>query len=213
MEKLPKKASHPEIKGLMVLAISLFFSLCLLSFNEGNPSENWLGLVGYYIAFTFLYLFGLCSYLIIAYLGWMGWECLCSNKPLKIGINHLYFSIFIVSSCFLLNLLAEMQPIENPLIRSHIYTESFLIGVPYPHKIFRCYLGGAPLYHLYKDLSFNLEHLLSNTGILLTFTLTSLISFILFTNLRMKILIKGIIEFFKETKHFGKKIIRDLIPT
>ncbi|MBI3211355.1 MAG: DNA translocase FtsK 4TM domain-containing protein [Simkania negevensis] len=205
------KEKHPEIKGLILLASSAFLFLSLVSFTFGAPKENWLGLIGYYSAYSLLYLFGLPSYFALAYAGWIGWKLLLSHTLEGLGIKTLYFSLFLLSICLLLNLFAETHQIENSLIRSHIYKETFSSGFPYFHRVHRYNFGGALLYYLYRDLPLcNLQKLLSNMGVFLTFSITGIISFILFTNTRLLPLIKKTGCFLIEVKNFFLHLIADL---
>jgi len=63
-----------EVKGLLLLGFSLLLLLSLLSFHIEDHSKNWLGLVGWGLGFAFNYLFGLTSYLILIFAGWLGWQ-------------------------------------------------------------------------------------------------------------------------------------------
>ena len=208
-----KKNVHPEIKGLLTLAGSLLFFLCLLSFVHGSPKENWLGMIGYGVGLSFLYTFGLSAYLIALYLGWMGWKLLTNTSSHRFGMKSLYFVMGVLSLSILLNLYAESGHLANTFIETHTYSEIYLISYPYPHKISRFNLGGVPLYYLYRDIpTFNLQHLLSNVGVLITFSITSLMSLILFTNVRVIPLIKNLGSLFPVIVKFLRKVIKDLTP-
>ena len=212
MEK--KKAVHPEIKGLLTLTSSVLLLLCLLSFVHGAPKENWLGIVGYGIGFTFMYLFGLCSYFIAVYVGWMGWKLLTSPPPYRFRMKSLYFGIGLLSLAILLNVYAESGHLASPFIETHTYAEIYQSNYPFPNKLVRFNLGGAPLYYLYRDLpTFNLQHLLSNLGVVITFSITGLMSLILFTNVRVIPLLKDIGQFLIAVRKFLYKVIKDLTPT
>jgi DNA segregation ATPase FtsK/SpoIIIE, S-DNA-T family len=212
MEK--KKAIHPEIKGLLTLTSSILLLLCLLSFIHGAPKENWLGIVGYGIGLTFLYLFGLCSYCIAIYIGWIGWKLLTSASPYRFRMKSLYFGIGLLSLAILLNVYAESGHLANPFIETHTYAEIYQSNYPFPNKVVRFNLGGAPLYYLYRDLpTFNLQHLLSNLGVVITFSITGLMSFILFTNIRVIPLLKDLWQFLRAVRKFLYKVIKDLTPT
>jgi S-DNA-T family DNA segregation ATPase FtsK/SpoIIIE len=207
MEHQEKKTLHPEIKGLLILALGLLLFLCLLSFSQGNPEKNYLGLVGYYVGLSLLYVFGLGSYLIIGWIGWIGWNILRFDKLVRVARKSLYFSFFVLSFCILLNLFAEIYPIDNPLIVNHVYSQSILREF----STFRCNRGGVPLYYLYRDLPlFSLKHTLSNFGILIIFSFTALLSFILFTNLRLVTLLKAGASFCQGIGNFVKNVIKDL---
>ncbi|MBI2743703.1 MAG: DNA translocase FtsK [Chlamydiales bacterium] len=178
--KSDKKSSglKPEGKGLIFLGGSFVLLITLLSFNSQSSASNWLGLIGHGIAWVQAYIFGLMSYPVALFLGWIGWRFLCAKKLEKLPLKTVYFSVFIISAALLLNLIAEQ--ISSPLLEGKILNESILLKWPYPHRIIRTYLGGAPLYFLYRDLTpFNLQKLLSDVGIGLTFSTTALVSFML----------------------------------
>ncbi|MBM3192779.1 MAG: DNA translocase FtsK [Chlamydiae bacterium] len=175
---------HPEAKGLLFIAISTLLFLCLASFVEGKPRENWLGAIGYFVAYGFHYLFGLVSYFFVTFLGWLGFRLIKTQSYSNFTIKALYFSLFIFSSSILLNLLAETKWVDLSFFYPKVYSESAILKIPLPVRYTRYNLGGAPFYYLYRDLpNFNLEELLGNLGVLLTFSLTWLVSFILLTDL------------------------------
>jgi len=212
MEK--KKTVHPEIKGLLILSLSVLLLLSLASFVHEGPKENWLGIVGYGIGFALLYLFGLCSYLIVLYVGWIGWKLLINMSPNFFWIKSLYFGIGILSLAILLNVYAESGFLENPFIEAHIYAEIYRSDYPFPSRIVRFNLGGVPLYYLYCDLpTFNLQNLLSDLGVVITFSITGLVSLVLFTNIRVIPLARDLWRFFVVVKRFMHKVVKDLFPT
>lgn len=211
MEK--KKTIHPEIKGLLTLIASLILLLCLLSFVQGAPKENWIGILGYGIGLTLMYLFGICSYAIALYVGWMGWKLLSNATSQPFRMKSLYFGIGILSVGVLLNVYAEGGYITSPFMQTHTYSEVYLSNYPIPHKVVRFNLGGVPLYYLYRDLpTFNLQHLLSNLGVVITFSITGLMSLILFTNTRVIPLLKNLGNFVKTLGKFFRKVVKDLTP-
>lgn len=190
-----KKVAHPEAKGLALIASSLFILLCLLSFCIGDPSKNWLGLVGHGVAFSFNYLFGLTSYCIPAFFLWAGWKLLSEEKIANFTTKCVYFSLWILSVCILLNLMAEKGLPFPSFLLNRVYSESLFFDLPYPHTSIRNNVGGVPAYFLYKDIStFNLHHMLSNVGVALTFSISAATSFLLTTEIRLLPLIKKGVE-------------------
>jgi len=176
---------HSEAKGLILLACSFLFFLCIASFHAGNPSKNWLGLFGHCIGWILFYLLGLGAYLVIAFTGWVGWQFLCGKKISSFKSKGFYFCLFLFSSCILLNLIAENNTFISGLFEGKIYSESIVLQQPYPHRHLRHNLGGVPCYFFYRDLPiFNLQELLSNVGIALTFSLSAFVSFFLLTEIR-----------------------------
>ncbi len=196
----PKTGLPSEGKGLILLGSALILCLSLLSFKIDNSHNNWLGLAGFGLGFIANYLFGLCSYLIVIFLGWLGWQFLLSRTPPSLFAKCLYFSIFLLSCCLLLNLTAEMG--LGSLFEQRIYSESHIFELPYPHRTTRYNLGGVPLYYLYRDLpTLNLQRLLSDVGIALTFSITALVSFLLLTELRLIALLSFLKHKWMQWKH------------
>jgi DNA segregation ATPase FtsK/SpoIIIE, S-DNA-T family len=189
MKTAPEKKrspSHPEAKGLAFLTFSLILLISQITFTSADPGSNWLGLLGHGLAFTAHTLFGLPSYLVTLYLAWRGWELLASQEKTPPAFNTLYFFLFVVSLCMLLNLCAELGTPLPTFIKARIYTESILVSSPYPHEAIRYNLGGVPLYFLYRDLpGCNLQKLLSNVGIAITFSTIGLVSFFLWSQKRI----------------------------
>ncbi len=114
----------------------------------------------------------------------MGWQFLL-NRPIANFVSKtIYFGIFLVSSCLLLNLCAELG---LNILEHKIYTETHFFDLPYPHHATRYNLGGVPFYYLYRDIpTMNLQRLLSDVGIGLTFSITAIVSFLLFTEIQYR---------------------------
>ncbi len=185
--KAKKQSRIPsEGKGLILLGISLILTLSLVSFHAEEQSKNWIGLAGWAFGWTLTYLFGLCSYLVIAFLGWMGWQFLLNREVPALKIKCLYFGMLLISCCLLLNLIAESGFAAASLFEHRIYTETHLFELPYLHRSSRYNLGGAPLYYLYRDLpTMNLQRILSDFGVGLTFSITAIVSLLLLTEMRL----------------------------
>ncbi|MBF5059898.1 FtsK/SpoIIIE family DNA translocase [Candidatus Neptunochlamydia vexilliferae] len=208
-----KKRLHPEVQGLLVLVGSFLLFLCILSFTHTSPQKNWFGVIGYGIGYGMLWTFGLSAYLIATYIGWIGWKKLMGSPIGGLKMKTLYLGIGIVSLSALLNLLTEVGGFSNGLIESRVISEIYEVYYPYHQKLARFNLGGVPLYYLYRDLPiFNLQHLLSNVGVMITFSLTGIMALILFTNTRVIPLAKKCWEFVKETGKFLKKVAKDFKP-
>lgn len=211
MEK--KKKTHPEIKGLLTLLGGVFLFLCMVSFVHGTVQANWLGIIGYGVGLSFLWLFGLSAYLIAAYIGWIGWKMLTGDIPSQLNMKTIYFSIGVVSLSILLNLFAEMGGFSGGWIERNLFSEVYLSNYPFPHKVVRFNLGGVPSYFLLRDIpTFNLQHLLSNVGVIITFSLTGFMAVILLTNTRVIPLIKRVRALIKIIWNFLKKVARDFKP-
>ena len=179
-EKKSFFARHPEAKGLFLLALSIVMQLSLFSFHNDAPKDNWLGLVGHAIAFGFTYLFGLGSFLLMFYVGYLGVITLSKNPDERIKVKNFYFGCFLFAFCILLNLVAETKVPFPDILLHKVRVETIVLNQPYPHMHIRHNLGGVPLYYLYTDLpTYNLKHLLSNVGIGITFSIIALVSTLL----------------------------------
>ncbi|MDN3506799.1 MAG: DNA translocase FtsK 4TM domain-containing protein [Simkaniaceae bacterium] len=200
MKKQEKKKSflesHPEAKGLFLLGIAALMLLSLLSFHPMAPRENWLGLVGFSIAYGMTYVMGLGSFLLMFYLGFLGFKFLSRGSVLHIKAKHFYFGTFLVSCCILFNLIAEVKAPFPDILMQKVPVETIVLQLPYPQMHIRHNLGGVPLYYLYRDLpTVNLMHLLSNVGIGITFSIISLVSMLLFTETKAITLWMGLKRF------------------
>jgi len=188
---------HPEAKGLVFITLSILLFISLASFFERQPEENWLGIMGYYLAFSFHYIMGLGSYFIVTYLLWMGWHLIKVQNYKDVAIKTFYFSLFLSSICILCNLLAETHWLDLSFFYDKVYSETVVIGSPTIARYTRYNLGGVPFYYLYRDLPYvNMQHLLSDIGVAITFSLLSLVSFILLTDLSFFRGIHRVLEFF-----------------
>jgi S-DNA-T family DNA segregation ATPase FtsK/SpoIIIE len=124
------------------------------------------------------------NYLVVFFVGWVGWRFLCTKKLEKLPSKTLFFSVFLLSCGLLLNLVAEHSHFTS--FDRKVLTESVLLKWPYPHRFTRTYLGGSPLYFLYRDLApFNLQKLLSDVGIALTFSTSAILFLLLFLEIKI----------------------------
>lgn len=193
-EKVEKPSRFAkEGKGLILLGIAFLLLLSLLSFHNADSGKNWLGLMGWGLGWACNYLLGLGSYPLIAFLGYIGWQNLLGKEIPTLTLKTVYFGLLLVSFCLLFNLLAESDLSLVSLLENKIYTESHQFDLPYPHLKTRYYLGGAPLYYLYTDLpTLNLQRLLSDVGIGITFSITFFVSFLLLTEIQLTTIFAGI---------------------
>lgn len=204
-----KKGLPHEAKGLFILTGSLILLLSLISFQNGIVKANYLGLIGYSLAIGLEYLFGYGAYLFIGFFVWLGWKLVYADMPQNIIQKGTYFSLNALCLCMLFNLYADTNILQNPIIQSHIYSTTSL--TPYGHETVRYYLGGAPLYHLYKDLPFvNLRGLLSNIGVGLIFSLGATVTFLLFIELKVKTIVSALKAFFVHINTSFIKLLRHI---
>ena len=185
-KKKTQQKPNNDAKGLFLLAIGFLGCLALLTFNVHHLSSNWLGFLGYAIAISSEFIFGLGAYLIPIYCFWWGAHLLKTQKTTHSATDHLYFLIFLGSICILLNVFAEYLPDRAAIFENKVITETIFVQTPYPHVLVRYNLGGVPFYFLFRDLPYsNLQHLLSTIGTTLIFSSLALVSFLLLTRVRI----------------------------
>jgi DNA segregation ATPase FtsK/SpoIIIE, S-DNA-T family len=202
------KKSPSDAKGLFILAFDILLFLSFISFVQGSPSSNFLGIIGYYSSFFFSYLFGFGSYLIFIYIGWIGWKFLTCKAIISAGFKSFCFASLLICSCILLNVIAENIPETILFLEKHIIKETVIFYEPYPHGIMRLNFGGVPFYYLYYDLPyFNLQKLLSNVGVVLIFSITGFVSFLLFANIQIIQNFSRMARIFSYLYHKGRSLL------
>ncbi len=177
-KKSPKTESRTpplmteETKGFLIFSLALILFLSLISFGFHSESKNLLGFLGYTIGWALHALFGMSSYLIVLFLGWIGISTILKYSLATIKTKVFYIFIAVISLSILLSLIEY----EFPYLADQIGT------VFYPNLWFkkqRYHLGGALFYYLYKDLpQLNLRFILNSIGVGLIFStlfLTSLL--------------------------------------
>ncbi|MBP7074679.1 MAG: DNA translocase FtsK, partial [Rhabdochlamydiaceae bacterium] len=175
--------------------------LSLFSYDITDQTTNWLGVLGHGYAWLLLYLFGLMIYPVLGFIGWAGWNYLLKGKVPSLGSKCFYMTLFTVSMGILLNLCAELGMGIPGALKHKILSETLSFQLPYPHYSLRHYLGGIPLYYLYHDLPrYNMERLLGNLGVGITFTMTAFISFLFLTNVK-------IVELFQKISREKEELI------
>lgn len=212
-KKMPLKSEpHPEARGVFIIAGSIFIFLCLFSFVDGHHEQNILGLAGHLIAHSLHYLFGLGSYILIAFMTFFGWKFM-KNRDRKGFVTKIaYLCLHVFSVCILLNLFAETKWLDFSPLYERVYSESVIIKAAIPVKYTRYNLGGVPFYYLYKDLvSFNLQHLLSDVGVLLTFFNLAIIGFILLTDLSFLKIARRLLNFLPYISDSAVMILRKIL--
>src|SRR3990167_4565615 len=184
MAKKKKKPMSSDAKGLICIAVGFLLFTALLSFSFLHPEKNWLGYLGYLLSLALEFLFGLGSYLISAYLMFLGYRLIKKEKNLQIRFDLLCFIALLVSSCMLLSVYAASHPEEAKIWDGKVILDS--VHIPYQKVVTRHYLGGFPFYYLYVDLPLiNLEQTLSPIGTTLIFSSLLFISFLLLTQVEL----------------------------
>ena len=211
IETLRPARQHPEATGLFLIAISLVMLLSLFSFHPETSKHNWLGLIGYSISTGLTYVLGLGSYLLMTYLGYIGFKLVGKAKIDHFKAKNFYFATFLISTCILFNLIAEVKAPFPDILMQKVPIETIIIDQPYPHIYIRHNLGGIPLYFLYSDLPIiNLKELLSNVGIAITFSIIAFVSMLLFTETKAQTLWKLLKNGWQHPKKKEKKPARSL---
>ena len=97
----------PEAKGLFTFVLSTLLFLSLISFKDGLPEKNWLGLIGYCISYAWIYIFGLSSYFFVGFGFWLGFSFLFNRPMIHLSFKVTNFLIFSISACFIFNVFSE----------------------------------------------------------------------------------------------------------
>lgn len=177
---------QPEVRGVLLILGAFVSLLSLLSYDGTDLSTNWLGLLGHGYAWLLLYLFGVMVYPLLAFVGWTGWTYLSKGEVSGLVSKCFYMSLLTVSVGILLSLSAEKGVPVPGALKYQILSETVQLDFPYPHKLMRHHLGGVPLYYLYHDLPrYNLQRLLGDIGVGITFTLTAFLSLIFLSNINV----------------------------
>lgn len=206
MANKKSSSTHPEVKGLTFLGFALILTVSLLTFKMEGSNQNALGLFGYGLAWVMTYLFGLLSYPIILGTTYLGFQLFLNGEIEDWKTKLGYFALFIFSGGFLLNLLAEHSPVLKTFFVTRCYHDTVILNLPYFTQIERTYLGGVPCYYLYRDLpTLNLQRLLSDFGVGLTFSITALVSFLCFTEIRLLPLLRKAKHYLLEFKSLVPK--------
>lgn len=219
MAKKLKTKSKPiphDAKAILYLVASFLSFISLASFSFLDPASNWLGYVGYIAALGSVYLFGFASYLLPAYLFWLGASILTKKKQSYSAVDHLHFFILLFSCSALLTVFADSYPDAAQKWSHSIISETASFHM---HTVVRHNLGGIPLYFLYADLPIlPLQKVLNPTGCTLIFSSLALVSFLFLTRVPIWAVLqaigkaalamtKGLIQWAKK-----KRAIKHVIP-
>lgn len=200
---VPAHWTTKETRGFLTLSLALVFFLSLLSFAIHPDSKNLLGLLGYTFGWAAHALFGLCSYLGVVFLAWIGWRLLFS-KPIRfLKLKILYVMIAAFSCCMLLSVIESDFPHFSNWVGSTFYPGLWTKKLHY-------HLGGAPFYYLYKDLpAVNLSHLLNTLGVSLIFTSTLISSLLFLFKIRPIAIVQAFIGQLKKPTPLATSILSE----
>lgn len=177
-EAISPKAMQ-EVRGILLLMIALIMVISLVSFAIGNEAKNAVGLIGQSLGLALHAAFGISSYFLIGFLGWLGWRQLFNHVIEHPRLKLLGLVLVLASSSILLSLLEEKSPETASWIGRTLYPGLWAQKLRY-------HLGGAPFYYLYKDLpSFNLATILNTVGISIVFTSTLIAGILYLTDLHL----------------------------
>ncbi|MCE2983909.1 MAG: DNA translocase FtsK [Parachlamydia sp.] len=186
-----------ETRGFLLFAFSILLLLSLLSFAIAPDAKNLLGVMGDKLGWLLHAFFGLPSYLLTLYIGWMGWRLLFS-KPLRfLWLKHIYVAISLSSMSMLLSLIESDFPTAASTLGRAFYPGLFAKKMHY-------HLGGAPFFFIYHDLPFlNFNHIFNTLGVALIFSSTLIASLLFLFKIRLIHVCQFIVEKFK--KEMGAK--------
>lgn len=153
-----------ETRGFLVLSLAVILLLSLMSFAIDPNAKNLLGLMGHTLGWFFHALFGLSSYGLVFYVGWMGWRMLFCKPMRALWLKHLYTLTALLSLSMLLSIVESDMPALGESIENLFYPGLM-------EQKMRYHLGGAPFFFLYRDLpAFNLHHIFNSVGAGLIFS-------------------------------------------
>mgnify|MGYP000210929337 CR=1 FL=1 len=183
LNPLPEEEKKHSSKHLFFLALYALLFLSLISFSYKLPDSNWLGLVGYGLAWVCFYTLGVLVYPLLALFTTISIKKYKNASYSCKKMDLFYFGLALFSVGTLLTVAAEYNYIPKSL-EHKIITEKYSLVFPFPRSLVRKNLAGVPLYYLYKDLpGGNFKNLFSDQGILLIFSILSLTSTALFIDL------------------------------
>jgi S-DNA-T family DNA segregation ATPase FtsK/SpoIIIE len=201
MARKAKKPKNPppvaqwitkETQGMCIFCAALIVFLSISSFALTPNSSNILGFMGHTIGWIFHALFGLSSYLLAIYIGWIGWRLLFSKSLHFIWLKHLYVAIAVFSMSMLLSVIENEAPHLTSLLRKTFYPGSI-------NDRFFYHLGGAPFFYFYRDLpSWNLNHMFNTVGVILIFSSSFFASLLFLFKIRLIDLYQSLLSLLKK---------------
>ncbi len=181
-----------ETRGFLIFALAIVLLLSLMSFAITPESKNLLGLMGYSLGWGLHALLGLSSYILILYIGWIGWRLLFCKSLHFLWLKHIYMAVSLASLSFLLSLIENDIPSMGYKIGEILYPGLWNQKMYY-------HLGGAPFFYLYRDLpSLNLHHILNTVGVALVFSSTLIASLLFLFKIRLVEICQSLVDSIKQ---------------
>jgi S-DNA-T family DNA segregation ATPase FtsK/SpoIIIE len=205
-QKDPIPWTTSETRGFLTFAFAIVLLLSLVSFALAPDAKNLLGLMGHTLGWALHALFGLSSYVLVLYLGWIGWRLLFCKSLHYLWLKHLYIAVTMISLSMLLSLIESDAPQIGKKIGETLYP-----GL-WAHRM-RYHLGGAPFYYLYRDLpSFNLNHILNTVGVALIFSSTLIASLLFLFKIRLVAICQRILNGIKQGMEQRRALTAQVSP-
>ncbi len=163
-----------EIEGAVIILASVLAFISLFSFAYGHTSTNWVGAIGFSIGWILHSTFGVLSYPVTLFFGWIGALMLFKpDQPLS-TIKKLSFVGIIVSVGILLSLVEVGYPQIGEGLKELFYPLEKRFSFPY-------HLGGIPLMYLYSEIpTINLANVFNEVGVAILFSFFLILSLFLF---------------------------------
>jgi len=185
-EKAKQQEEAKEIPGWLLFLFSSMLFLSLVSFAYAEGDRNWLGLAGYTLGWLAMALFGVSSYTITIYVGWIGYKRVLQRPIEDLLSKHVQLGLLVFSTNMLLTLFEAEFPQFGDLLRRIFFTQLL-------EQKLHFHLGGAPAFFLYHDLPFcNLNRIINTYGVAIVFLSTGLTSATLLANTSPYKLLRGL---------------------
>lgn len=192
----PSIELHPEGRGFIILAFALLIFISLLSFAYSPGNNNSLGVVGHAIGKWFHALFGLSSYVVCLFLGWIGWRLLFSKSINYLSLKIIFIGILVISLSILLSLIEDQNPLLNNALGSFFYPSLW-------ESRLRYHLGGAPFFYFYRDLpGYNLYRIFNGVGVAILFSGTFFISLMFLAKIHPRTILEFLMKMAQGIKAF-----------
>lgn len=196
-----------ETRGFLILASAVILILSLISFAIAPESKNLIGVMGHTLGWLFHALFGLSSYPLAIYFGWIGWRLLFDKSVHYPLLKSFYVGVAVISLCMLLSLIENDYPAIG-----QAFGNAFYPGLWIQKKYY--HLGGALFFYIYRDLPFyNLSHLFNTAGVALIFSSCLIASLLFLFKIRLAHVLQHLAERFRREKESWQPASSEPVPT